>query len=237
MVHLTKVEGQSTCQSTCGENSLPYPFGFSDGCQIELNCTLNGQMQIQEFKVQNVTSSSIFIHIPEKCNRSLQSIEPLFTSKFAPTDNNSLLVQNCSSSLGGCVIPTSSFTTNHIKLDGCDQRSDNISCLTQSQDGVDVMRFEDVIQSGCKYLFSSFAVEQRKDDPDISLQFQLLELGWWLEGPCQCSPNATCTNVTVAAGKFGFRCHCPQGYQGDGFLNGTGCRRLGESTIVFQRFF
>ena len=94
-----------------------------------------------------------------------------------------------------------------------------------------------MIQSGCKYLFSSFAVEQRKDDPDISLQFQLLELGWWLEGPCQCSPNATCTNVTVAAGKFGFRCHCPQGYQGDGFLNGTGCRRLGESTIVFQRFF
>ncbi|KAI9089329.1 hypothetical protein K1719_029608 [Acacia pycnantha] len=230
MIYSTKAENKSTCQTKCGENSLTYPFGFSEGCQIQLYCSLtNNQMQIGEFLVQNVTSSSIFIHIPAKCNRTLQSIEPLFTAKFAPTENNSLLVQNCTSALGGCVIPTSSFTSNQIKLDGCDNRSDNISCLTRSQgqEAFNVMKIEDVIQSGCKYLFSSLAIDQRKEDPEVSLQFQILELGWWLEGPCQCSPDATCTNVTVAAGKFGFRCQCPRGYHGDGFLNGTGCRRSG----------
>ncbi|XP_028763972.1 wall-associated receptor kinase-like 14 [Neltuma alba] len=224
----TKAENQTTCQTKCGDNSLPYPFGFSDGCQIQLNCSLsNNQMQIREFVVQNVTSSSIFIHLLAKCNRTLQSIGPLFSANFAPTENNSLLVQNCTSALGGCVIPTSSFMSNQIKLDGCDNRSDNISCLTRSQgqEAFDVLRFEDVIQSGCKFLFSSIAVDQRKEDPDVSLQFQMLELGWWLEGPCQCSPSAKCTNVTVAPGKLGYRCDCPQGYLGDGFLNGTGCRR------------
>ncbi|XP_054825787.1 wall-associated receptor kinase-like 14 [Prosopis cineraria] len=226
MIHSTKAENKSTHHNTCGGNSLPYPFGFSEGSQIQLNCS-SDQMQIREFLVQNLTSSSISIHLPAKCNRTLQSIEPLFTTNYAPIVNNSLLVQNCTSALGGCVIPTSSFMSNQIQLDGCDNRSDNISCFTRGPGlaAFDVLRFEDVIQTGCKFLFSSIAVDQRKEeDPEVSLQFQTLELAWWLEGQCQCSPNATCTNVNVAPGKFGFRCHCLEGYHGDGFLNGTGCR-------------
>ncbi|KAF7828780.1 wall-associated receptor kinase-like 14 [Senna tora] len=233
MVYSTRAQNKSTCERNCGIHSLPYPFGFSEDCEIKLNCNNStNQMQIGEFQVQNVTSSSILINLPAKCNRSLQSMEPLFATNFAPTRNNSLLVQNCTSPLGGCVIPTSSFMTNQVELEGCDQRSDNISCFTQGQESVnqDVVSFDDVNKSGCRFLFSSIAIEQTKErEPQVVLQFQMLELGWWLQGSCeQCSPTANCTTVSIPDGKFGFRCQCPEGYVGDGFTNGAGCRRSGS---------
>lgn len=224
----------NTCESKCGIHSLQYPFGFSDGCPIRLNCTLsnnNNEIQISSsFKVQNVTSSSIFINLPAKCNRTFESIKPLFAANFAPTTNNSLLLQNCTSANGGCVIPTSTFLSNRNELDGCDERSDNISCFTTTTEDSDLLKFEDLNKTGCKFLFSSIAIEQRNEtEQEVSLQFQVLELGWWLEGSCQlCSSIANCTEVHLPDRKLGFRCHCPEGYDGDGFVNGTGCRRSGE---------
>lgn len=239
MVSSTKAQNNTTCLNKCGIHTLPYPFGFSEGCQIRLNCSPSEQIQIGESHVQNVTSSTILINLPAKCNRSLGSIEPLFTPNFAPTKNNSLLVQNCSSAVGGCVIPTSSFMSSQFELDGCDQRSDNISCFTQGQgqEALDVFRFKDVNETRCKFLFSSFSIDQGKEkDSEVSLQFQMLELGWWL-GSCQCSPNANCVKVNIDDGKHGFRCHCREGYDGDGFINGTRCRRSGKSTPVKKMFF
>lgn len=224
---LSKTRAQNSnntnCLNRCGDEILQYPFGFSEGCGIKLNCT-NNKVQIDEFLIQNLTKNSIFIYLPAKCNRSIASIQPLFNDNFAPTRNNSFLVQDCSASLGGCVIPASSFVGNQIEVESCDSKSSNISCFTQQyhEGDVDVLSYDELNKTKCNYLFSAIAVEQNKE---ISLQFQAIELGWWLQGSCQCSNNATCSRVSLQGNGSGFRCQCDDGFRGDGFANGTGCRK------------
>ncbi|CAJ1929843.1 unnamed protein product [Sphenostylis stenocarpa] len=207
-----------TCNSHCGKLTLQFPFGFSDGCKIRLNCSDN-QVQLDEFLVQNVTNSSIFVNLPAKCKRSMQSIEPLFSRNFAPSVNNSFLVQGCSEVFGGCVIPASNF------VESCDKQSGNISCFSK-QDAGDVVTYQDLEETKCKYLFSAVSFGQREEE--IALQFQVVELGWWLHGHCdECSDNATCTQVPH---QEGFRCQCIQGFTGDGFRSGTGCLKASTSS-------
>ncbi|XP_027359690.1 wall-associated receptor kinase-like 14 [Abrus precatorius] len=224
MAITTRAQNFTRCNNKCGGQTLQYPFGFSEGCPIQLNCN-NSQVQIGEFLVQNVTNSNIFINLPAKCNRSIQSLHPLFGAKFAPTLNNSFLVQDCRDVLGGCVIPASSFVGSEIEVESCDNRSGNISCFSkqpQKDNEVSVVKYEDLNQTGCNYLFSAVTFGHSKE---ISLQFQVVELGWWLQGGCQCSENATCTPLHLHGGSFGFRCQCQDGFRGDGFINGTGCRK------------
>lgn len=224
----TRAQNNTNCQNRCGDEIVQYPFGFSEGCEIKLRC-INNQVQVGGFLVQNLTKSSIFIYLPAKCNRSMQSIQPLFDKNFAPTKNNSFLVQDCSVSLGGCVIPASSFVGNQIEFESCDSKSGNISCFTQQQqqkdnEVIDFVTYEELNKTGCNNLFSSIAVDV-EEKKEISLQFQAIELGWWLQGSCDCSSNATCTDVNLQGGSHGFRCQCLDGFIGDGFANGTGCRR------------
>jgi len=142
----------------------------------------------------------------------MESIVPLFQNNFAPSVNNSFLVQDCSEVFGGCVIPASNFET-------CDKKSGNISCYSK-QDGVDVVAYKDLNETKCKYLFSAVSFGQSNE---TLLQFQVVELAWWLYGHCdECSDNATCTQVPP---KGGFRCQCIHGFTGDGFRSGTGCRK------------
>ncbi|GAU17423.1 hypothetical protein TSUD_233000 [Trifolium subterraneum] len=220
----TRAQNNNTiCFNHCGDQIVDYPFGFSDGCGIKLNC-IDDKVQIDEFLIQNMTKNSILIYLPAKCNRSIQSIQPLFSDNFAPTRNNSFLVQDCSAPLGGCVIPASSFVGNQIEVESCDRKSSNISCFNQQyhEGDVDVLSYEELNKTRCNNLFSAVAVEQSKE---ISLQFQAIELAWWVKGSCQCSNNATCSNVTLQGNGSGFRCQCLDGFRGDGFANGTGCRR------------
>lgn len=64
-----------------------------------------------------------------------------------------------------------------------------------------------------------------------ALVFRKLELGWWLEGDCRCDSNASCTRLwSPATGRPGFRCRCEEGFHGDGFLDGMGCRRVIHSS-------
>ncbi|GJX25921.1 wall-associated receptor kinase-like protein 14 [Tanacetum coccineum] len=58
-----------------------------------------------------------------------------------------------------------------------------------------------------------------------SLEFQLLELGWWVRGECSCDRNAGCQDVVVENRTARYRCICNDGFQGDGFCAGNGCRR------------
>jgi len=61
-------------------------------------------------------------------------------------------------------------------------------------------------------------------------------------GPCSCAPNASCTRLTTPAAGQGFRCECREGFEGDGFAAGTGCRRgivfgalvTGVTCVVYQ---
>ncbi|KAL2348443.1 hypothetical protein Fmac_002443 [Flemingia macrophylla] len=216
-----------TCNTQCGDQNLQFPFGFSEGCKIRLNCS-NNRVQINEFLVQNVTNSKILVDLPAKCNRSMDSIGTLFSENFAPSLNNSFLVQDCREVLGGCVIPASTFVGSHVDVDSCDKRSSNISCFNkqEKEDAADVMSYDDLNNTRCNYLFSAVSFAQTKD---IELQFQVVELAWWLKGNCRCSRNATCVHVTLPRGDGGFRCQCLQGFSGDGFADGTGCRKASSS--------
>ncbi|PWA81018.1 Green fluorescent protein-like protein [Artemisia annua] len=82
--------------------------------------------------------------------------------------------------------------------------------------------------TGCKVLFSSVTVHLNKDHSEsspVSLEFQSLELGWWVSGECSCAQNAICRNVAFENRTVGYRCQCSEGYTGDGFTAGNGCRR------------
>ncbi|XP_045786320.1 wall-associated receptor kinase-like 14 [Trifolium pratense] len=234
---ITADQNKRNCNRRCGKQFVKYPFGFSDDCEIKLNCnSSNKELKIGELKVQEVNSDSIFISLPAKCNRSTSFIDPLFGKNFAPTWNNTFLVQKCNSNLSGCVIPTSSFIGSNIDVEGCDDktRSDNITCFSQLQrqrtrEHEDVLTVNDWNRNGCKFLFSAIAVDTSKIK-EVPIQFQVVELGWWLqlEGTCGCSNDSSCTVVHLHGDKQGFRCRCHEGFVGDGFVKGSGCRRVSQ---------
>ncbi|KAI9113414.1 hypothetical protein K1719_015341 [Acacia pycnantha] len=221
IVYSTRAETSSNCDRCCGNFSLTYPFGFSERSPIKLSCR-DSRLEIGRFQVKEVTPKSIFVNLPAKCNRSIESIGSLFSKNFAPTRNNSFLVQNCSSQPGSCFIPVA---TASLMAEDC--QSVNISCFLPKKNDRDVLIRTDLNRTTCKFLFSAVAIEQGKD-PTISLRLQVLELGWWLEGLPGCSDKAIPTTVHLGGVKTGYRCQCREGYVGDGFKNGTGCREVSQ---------
>ncbi|CAN1190965.1 Wall-associated receptor kinase-like 14 [Linum perenne] len=234
------------CSQFCGgggRQRVPYPFGFSSGCPIQLNCTeQTGGIHIGEFRVQNFSSEGeVLVGVPAKCNRPIESLSSLFGSNFAPSRRTSLLLQNCSRepSTGGraCEIQTSSIQRGLNITGGCDLSSDNLTCFSSENNGSVVMSHREVREIPCKFVFSSMAVDDtsgRVDDPVVSLELQRVELEWWLDGSCavngsrSCSRLADCKDVKIDHGggrRQGFRCRCREGLVGDGYNGGGGCRR------------
>lgn len=75
-------------------------------------------------------------------------------------------------------------------------------------------------------MFSSISTTSSGNGIGVVLDVQAVELGWWLEGDCLCSENANCKTVEVpVTGGNGYRCQCEDGFVGDGYLDGSGCRR------------
>ncbi|CAN6698491.1 unnamed protein product [Malus baccata var. baccata] len=228
---IAKAQNSSLCIHTCGSGksakTVSYPFGFSPGCQIPLNCSKNNnEIKLGKFRVQNVTPNAVFVNVPARCNRRFESVIELFGPNFGPTWNNSLLLQNCSAPQNGCLIPAD-FVQKQFNLESCRSSADNISCLSQPQNQSEVMRFEDLSRTGCKNLFGSISVQSDGESP-LSLEFETVELGWWVGGHCDCDPNATCTRVKLGEGTDGYQCRCVDGFDGDGFNHGEGCRRASK---------
>ncbi|CAI0553990.1 unnamed protein product [Linum tenue] len=230
------------CEQVCGGGGgggrVPYPFGFSSGCPIQLNCSA-GEIRIGEFRVQNITPDGVIVAVPAKCNRPLDSLSSLFGSNFAPAWRTSLLLQNCSgvsggrTGGGGCVIPTSSIQNQLNVSGGCDSRSDNVTCYSAENTGAAVLSYGDVSATRCKFAFTAVALGSGSEDPVVSLELQRAQLEWWLDGSCaenrtgSCSRLADCRDVSLGGGegsKSGFRCRCREGLVGDGFGRG-GCRK------------
>ncbi|KAK2446363.1 wall-associated receptor kinase [Trifolium repens] len=86
----------------------------------------------------------------------------------------------------------------------------------------------------CKYFISSISSERLRNSLDsaVSLEVATIELGWWLHGDqCLCSDHANCTQIrSPIDGNAGFRCRCNEGFAGDGFLAGNGCRKRKASS-------
>ncbi|XP_027917937.1 wall-associated receptor kinase-like 14 isoform X1 [Vigna unguiculata] len=220
----------TNCRPSCGQHSLQYPFGFCSDSKVKLNCSNDGtKVKIGEFEVQNITSDGIFVSLPVKCNRSMGIVDPLFGVNFSPTFNNSFLLQGCKSKFNSCDITPSSFVGDHNPVEGCDRKneSEDFICFKQlprnSSRREDVLQQSDLMGIGCNFLFSAIAYDKSKGK-ELLLQLQMLELGWWLKGPCNCSNNASCTVVKLGTKDQGYRCRCHEGFVGDGFKDGDGCR-------------
>nr|GMD48638.1 wall-associated receptor kinase-like 14 [Ipomoea batatas] len=78
-------------QKRAVSKQVPFPFGFSSGCEIPLNCTESDEtMHIGEFPVYNITSDTIMVNFPQNCLRPIEAMKPLFTDNFAPDFNTAI---------------------------------------------------------------------------------------------------------------------------------------------------
>ena len=233
-VTLVSATRNNSCGSGKSAKRVQYPFGFSTTSPIRLNCREGGEIEIQNFKVQNVTADSIIVNLPAQCHREIQKIEPLFGKNYALRRENTLLFQNCSSPPSGCVIPTN-FFDERFNLLNCSDKSDNISCFSQESKS-DFMRFAEVNKTQCKFLLLSMAVDSANNSA-VSVVLETARLGWWLSPPCACSRYAKATNFTLPDGGLGCRCSCTEGYEGDGFRDGDRCRKGKQLSPDFYFFF
>ncbi|EOA26268.1 hypothetical protein CARUB_v10022765mg [Capsella rubella] len=216
-----------TCLGSCGEKTLPYPFGFSSGCRIQFGCSAAGIAEIGGFPVQNVTENSIFVALPHNCTRKVEDMNPLFSEHFAPTAENSFLMEECNRTTDGCSIKQK-FLEDVLKLESCDATG-NISCFSLDsnsslKNSAKFFGMKELRNSTCRLLFSSIAFESVGVNAGIALEFGRVRLGWWLNGDCKSNPcgiNANCTVVDTPHGKTGHRCSCLEGFHGDGYI----CRK------------
>ncbi|KAK3015360.1 hypothetical protein RJ639_005632 [Escallonia herrerae] len=233
-----KADNSTHCNQHCrnGERNgdgvrVPYPFGFSPGCGIVLNCSEDGTIKIGEFQVQNLTSDYILVNIPANCSRPISDADKLIGKRYALTWRNSLLLQGCGSPHDGCMIPMSALQ-DRFQLRGCDSGSDDVSCYSDDNTGAEFMTQGDLNRIPCRVLFSSITVDLNRsgnENAPVVLEFQTMELGWWVKGqPYRCAANALRTNVSVGNRTEGFRCRCKDGFDGDGFANGHGCRKVSK---------
>lgn len=216
------------CHQTCSSaKPFPYPFGFSSGCAIRLNCTPDGGASVGEFPVHSVSSDSIIVSIEAQCNRPFESFHQLFSHKYAPTSGNVILLQNCTETFLPCSIPETLLPTQ-LDSEGCNSSSGRLSCYFENRTRGFVSYLE-LDRIGCKYFTSSISSDDLRNTSGaaVSLEVATIELGWWIHGvQCLCSDHANCTKLqSPIDGKPGFRCRCNEGFVGDGFLAGTGCRK------------
>ena len=206
----------STCNRVCGEERVNYPFGFSGDCEIRLSCTAGGEMEFNGFGIRDITSETLLLNLPADCDRPIDQIDRLFRKNYALTFRNGLVLRNCSSSSSRQV--ESSLLEEHFGESMCKDRhgeTENMNYYDCNSVGAEILKHGDASGTGCKFLFSAIVVL-----PNNEIDFQAIELAWWLHGACCCDPNAACTLVLPA----GFRCRCNEGFTGDGYLQGEGCR-------------
>lgn len=228
------------CIRLCGGKSVNYPFGFSAGCEFRLNCNAGGEMDFKGFAIRNITSDGLLLKFPPNCSRPIDEINQVYSKNSALSLQNGLLLRNCSSPLNGCVVPSSlienRFRPDHQCLSE-DGRRENLSCYTSEAVEAGILRYTDIINTGCKFMYSSIVVEDpdsdvlEEDYSDVSLDFRAIQVAWWLNGTCQCDWNANCTTV----GSDGYRCRCNEGFTGDGFVLGKGCRPVSSNIVKLQR--
>ncbi|XVE94788.1 hypothetical protein REPUB_Repub02eG0039500 [Reevesia pubescens] len=219
---LSIIRAQSSkCNRSCGEKLVPYPFGFSSDCQIPLNCSSDTEL-IAGFPILTINSDHIKISIETACNRPLQALHRLYGPNYAPTSRNAILLQNCSSPTP-CMIPSTTVST-HFEALACSNDS-NISCYSENKTN-GFLDYNKVTITNCKFFLSSISAESFNESG--VLEIRVVELEWWLHGRCSdfCSENAICDDIVKPFnGQPGFHCRCKQGFIGDGYRAGDGCRK------------
>ncbi|KAK4367695.1 hypothetical protein RND71_011487 [Anisodus tanguticus] len=221
------------CNQHCGVGSnglrVPYPFGFSKGCGIQLNCTEStGEIRLGEYLIQNVTYDTLMVKFPVNCSRPIEDLKQFGGTNFGMTWRNGLLLQNCKVPRSECTIPSELLSTR-LNIKSCDSKKENVSCYSEAS--ADYLNYRKLKNTGCGIVVSSILIGMDNDTKKSSvmfLEFQTMELAWGLEGECSCDADANCTNVSLPGNRNGFRCRCKDGFIGDGFIHGDGCRKVSK---------
>ncbi|XP_057868742.2 wall-associated receptor kinase-like 14 [Cryptomeria japonica] len=225
---------QSLCNRTCGSRTVRYPFGFNGDCPYTLDkdCSPNGEVYLKGYEVVDITNSSVMVDPWSKnrnssnvtCTKELNDISSDFRQQFALTDRNFLILgPNCTQS--DCNFNLTNLLDLGNRRNSCREADmKNFTCMS-NMGFKGWLPWEMLQGSTCKTMLSSIIYEGDKNfSVSISIRVNNIELGWWVDGNCSCSANATCqrflnpnNNQTV------HRCSCIPSFQGDGFLEGTGC--------------
>ncbi|CAM0872093.1 unnamed protein product [Alopecurus aequalis] len=231
------------CERSCGAMTLPYPFGFSSGCTIPLSCDANGTAWLGDASelgllVRNVTPCALILDLFPDCSRPFNaSVAALFSGNHAPASTNALVVSSCSPAAeaaaltSNCSASPDSFlnrTSSHCKA------NESVRCIVpptppppprsnNSQGDHHFLNQSNMLSSGCTGLVTAVSYSEAQGP---SLLLGKLELDWWVPGSCHCVPGANCTHfIAPTTGQEVFRCECPEGLVGDGFVDGAGCKR------------
>ncbi|RLN16994.1 wall-associated receptor kinase-like 14 [Panicum miliaceum] len=230
--------GSGSCARSCGGLTVRYPFGFSPGCEIWLGCDqANGTAWLRAahelgLRVSNVTARALVLTLLPDCSRRLNaSVEALFSDNYAPGPQNVLLVSSCNRAdrTMNCSVPPATYLNASSHCFHGANKAENFSCVSPPLPPIG-NRFLNkteirALGSECTGLVSA-ASYWDAPAPVPAVLLGVMELEWWMGGPCSCAPNANCTPLTTPAAGQGFRCECREGFEGDGFAGGTGCRRV-----------
>ncbi|KAL9260310.1 Wall-associated receptor kinase-like 14-like protein [Drosera capensis] len=221
----TAAATNSSCDRSCGSWEVPYPFGFSATCGTQLTCSSKNRVELAGFDVLNLTFDSILINLPAKCNRSVTNMKGLFGDNYAPTARNAFLMRNCGtrSNSAKCLVPEILLRDRFSSV--CEG---TLTCFA-GQEGKDFFNYSDLTGEDCGVVFSSiFANSSTGSEEDVSLKFETVQLEWGVKGTeCDCAAEANCTKVAIPGGVSVYQCKCGDGFVGDGFNAGEGCRRKG----------
>ncbi|KAH7850075.1 hypothetical protein Vadar_027552 [Vaccinium darrowii] len=178
------------------------------------------------------------INLPAKCNRPIETLRGLFSRHYAPTSQNGILLENCTRPITTCEIPDTTVQT-HFELIECgpkglfndpnnnNNNNNNMCCYSEEDIEMEFIDYSSIMRSGCRMLFLAISIEPLSGNGSpVSLEVEMVQLGWWLEGDCECSANANCTRVlSPVNGQQGYLCRCYDGFVGDGFRAGLGRRK------------
>ncbi|KAJ4781163.1 Wall-associated kinase family protein [Rhynchospora pubera] len=215
----------ASCNRTCGKTRVQYPFGFSPSCHIPLSCNSNSGISFSDFPVQNFSTNYTFsVNISANCARPVSAASSFFSTNYALTHRNGLFLRNCDpSSKQTCLLPTLVVSQMSHQLQGCGQKDDNITCIFNNRGNEYLTKDYVVNGSSCTNLFTSILYEPYLAGQTV-LVLGVVEIGWWMTGECRCAANATCSRLGNEV-KDGYWCKCNNGFVGDGFADGDGCRR------------
>ncbi|KAH9301481.1 hypothetical protein KI387_013064, partial [Taxus chinensis] len=225
--HIFVCEGLETCNRRCGSKTVPFPFGFSGGCPNKLNCSVEANITMEGFRVQNISGEGVrIIHDFQSCQKQLTEIYA-FHQQYALTNRNVLLVKDSCAHLDSACSFNFSLIPLYLSIN--QRQSCNLSeytCLDTN--GTDFIKWKDLAVPNCEPLLTNIVVD-RRDSLEVVVDVGNLELGWWINGNCSphaCSANADCNHlISPNTDEPAFKCSCKPGFVGDGFAHGDGCRK------------
>ncbi|KAF3320085.1 wall-associated receptor kinase-like 14 [Carex littledalei] len=213
----------ASCNRTCDKTTVPYPFGFSPSCSIPLSCNSTSGISFSGFPLQNFTANNTFLlNISANCTRPVTSASAFFSTNYALTHRNGLFLRDCApSATTPCLLPTMVVSQ---MLSACGLREDNLTCFFNNTGNMYLTEDGVFNRSLCGDLFTSILYEPDVAAGQTVLALGIVEIGWWMTGNCHCAANASCTRIGSDV-KDGYWCKCDEGFIGDGFADGDGCRR------------